>query len=113
MGESNATRELWEELRHGVAWARDPKLVFRLGANRFVALGIFGRTRLVISFCLLLLLLLLSLIVSNRIMSSSILHQCPFCGHVSDISLSLAAFIENPHCSQVVFAFNSDVCFSL
>ncbi|KAJ5650041.1 uncharacterized protein N7484_003764 [Penicillium longicatenatum] len=33
-------------------------------------------------------------------MSSSILHQCPFCGHVSDISLSLAAFIENPHCIQ-------------
>ncbi|KAI2788499.1 hypothetical protein POX_e06515 [Penicillium oxalicum] len=33
-------------------------------------------------------------------MSSSILHQCPFCGHVSDISLSLAAFIENPHCAQ-------------
>ncbi|KAJ5913467.1 hypothetical protein N7504_002350 [Penicillium tannophilum] len=33
-------------------------------------------------------------------MSSSVLHQCPFCGHVSDISLSLAAFIENPHCIQ-------------
>ncbi|KAJ5364456.1 uncharacterized protein N7496_010169 [Penicillium cataractarum] len=33
-------------------------------------------------------------------MSSSILHQCPFCGHISDISLSLAAFIENPHCAQ-------------
>ncbi|KAJ5585335.1 uncharacterized protein N7459_005135 [Penicillium hispanicum] len=33
-------------------------------------------------------------------MSSSILHQCQFCGHVSDISLSLASFIENPHCNQ-------------
>ncbi|KAJ5818290.1 hypothetical protein N7474_003881 [Penicillium riverlandense] len=33
-------------------------------------------------------------------MSSSILHQCPFCGHVSDISLALAAFVENPHCSK-------------
>ncbi|KAJ5611523.1 hypothetical protein N7528_008628 [Penicillium herquei] len=33
-------------------------------------------------------------------MSSSILHQCPFCGHVSDISLSLPSFIENPHCIQ-------------
>lgn len=33
-------------------------------------------------------------------MSSSILHQCPSCGHVSDISLSLATFIENPHCDQ-------------
>ncbi|KAJ5157560.1 uncharacterized protein N7482_008660 [Penicillium canariense] len=33
-------------------------------------------------------------------MSSSILHQCPFCGHVSDIALALAAFIENPHCAQ-------------
>ncbi|KAF7712709.1 Uncharacterized protein PECH_006786 [Penicillium ucsense] len=33
-------------------------------------------------------------------MSSSILHQCSLCGHVSDISLSLAAFIENPHCVQ-------------
>lgn len=35
-------------------------------------------------------------------MSSSILHQCPHCGHVSDISNALAAFIENPHCKQVV-----------
>jgi hypothetical protein len=35
-------------------------------------------------------------------MSSSILHQCPSCGHISDISQSLAAFIENPHCTQVV-----------
>lgn len=35
-------------------------------------------------------------------MSSSILHQCAFCGHVSDISPSLAAFVENPHCNQVV-----------
>ncbi|KAJ5678590.1 hypothetical protein N7462_006834 [Penicillium macrosclerotiorum] len=33
-------------------------------------------------------------------MSSSILHQCPFCGHLSDISLALAAFLENPHCNQ-------------
>ncbi|KAJ5894415.1 hypothetical protein N7495_006106 [Penicillium taxi] len=33
-------------------------------------------------------------------MSSSILHQCPFCNHVSDISLSLPEFIENPHCNQ-------------
>ncbi|KAJ5739700.1 hypothetical protein N7533_012484 [Penicillium manginii] len=33
-------------------------------------------------------------------MSSSILHQCPSCGHISDISQSLAAFIENPHCTQ-------------
>ncbi|OQE47291.1 hypothetical protein PENCOP_c001G08111 [Penicillium coprophilum] len=33
-------------------------------------------------------------------MSSSILHQCPHCGHVSDISNALAAFIENPHCKQ-------------
>ncbi|CAG8381400.1 unnamed protein product [Penicillium salamii] len=33
-------------------------------------------------------------------MSSSILHQCPQCGHVSDISHALAAFIENPHCTQ-------------
>ncbi|KAJ6044654.1 uncharacterized protein N7446_002848 [Penicillium canescens] len=33
-------------------------------------------------------------------MSSSILHQCPHCGHTSDISNSLAAFIENPHCKQ-------------
>ncbi|KAJ5343517.1 hypothetical protein N7541_008229 [Penicillium brevicompactum] len=33
-------------------------------------------------------------------MSSSILHQCPQCGHVSDISNALAAFIENPHCTQ-------------
>ncbi|KAJ5321072.1 hypothetical protein N7476_004074 [Penicillium atrosanguineum] len=33
-------------------------------------------------------------------MSSSILHQCPSCGHASDISLSLAAFIENPNCNQ-------------
>ncbi|KAJ6113720.1 hypothetical protein N7523_007037 [Penicillium sp. IBT 18751x] len=33
-------------------------------------------------------------------MSSSILHQCPSCGHVSDISLCLAAFIENPNCNQ-------------
>ncbi|KAJ5172281.1 hypothetical protein N7492_004874 [Penicillium capsulatum] len=33
-------------------------------------------------------------------MSSSILHQCSFCGHVSDISLGLAAFIENPYCNQ-------------
>ncbi|OOQ86089.1 hypothetical protein PEBR_24299 [Penicillium brasilianum] len=33
-------------------------------------------------------------------MSSSILHQCPFCSHISDISLSLASFIENPHCAQ-------------
>jgi hypothetical protein len=38
-------------------------------------------------------------------MSSSILHQCPFCGHISDISLSLAAFIENPHCAQVVYTY--------
>lgn len=34
-------------------------------------------------------------------MSSSILHQCPHCGHASDISNALAAFIENPHCKQV------------
>ncbi|KAJ5944905.1 hypothetical protein N7516_005073 [Penicillium verrucosum] len=33
-------------------------------------------------------------------MSSSILHQCPHCGHASDISNALAAFIENPHCKQ-------------
>ncbi|CAG8086844.1 unnamed protein product [Penicillium olsonii] len=33
-------------------------------------------------------------------MSASILHQCPQCGHVSDISNALAAFIENPHCTQ-------------
>lgn len=44
------------------------------------------------------------------IMSSSILHQCPFCGHVSDISLSLPAFIENPHCIQV-YLYKSTISF--
>ncbi|GFN10215.1 hypothetical protein AtubIFM55763_009926 [Aspergillus tubingensis] len=33
-------------------------------------------------------------------MSSSILHSCPCCGQVTDISNALAAFIENPYCSQ-------------
>lgn len=38
-------------------------------------------------------------------MSSSIMHRCQFCGQITDISTSLVAFIENPHCSQVVFPF--------
>ncbi|KAL4940791.1 hypothetical protein BDV06DRAFT_223729 [Aspergillus oleicola] len=33
-------------------------------------------------------------------MSSSILHSCPFCGHVTDISEILADFVGNPHCNQ-------------
>ncbi|KAL3441132.1 hypothetical protein BJX65DRAFT_299937 [Aspergillus insuetus] len=33
-------------------------------------------------------------------MSSSILHSCPFCGHVTDISDILADFVGNPHCTQ-------------
>ncbi|KAL4868746.1 hypothetical protein BDV12DRAFT_168915 [Aspergillus spectabilis] len=33
-------------------------------------------------------------------MSSSILHSCPFCGHVTDISEILAEFVGNPHCTQ-------------
>ncbi|RAK98321.1 uncharacterized protein BO80DRAFT_387530 [Aspergillus ibericus CBS 121593] len=33
-------------------------------------------------------------------MSSSILHSCPCCGQVTDISNGLAAFIEDPYCSQ-------------
>ncbi|KAL2828637.1 hypothetical protein BDW59DRAFT_159439 [Aspergillus cavernicola] len=33
-------------------------------------------------------------------MSSSILHSCPFCGHVTDISEVLADFVGNPHCTQ-------------
>ncbi|KAL4930587.1 uncharacterized protein BDV17DRAFT_258010 [Aspergillus undulatus] len=33
-------------------------------------------------------------------MSSSILHNCPFCGHATDISEMLADFIGNPHCTQ-------------
>lgn len=33
-------------------------------------------------------------------MSTSILHNCPFCGCVSDKSTSFAAFVENPHCRQ-------------
>ncbi|ODM22215.1 hypothetical protein SI65_03061 [Aspergillus cristatus] len=33
-------------------------------------------------------------------MSSSTLHRCPSCGQITDISTSLAAFIEDPHCSQ-------------
>ncbi|KAL2808692.1 hypothetical protein BJX63DRAFT_424443 [Aspergillus granulosus] len=33
-------------------------------------------------------------------MSSSILHNCPFCGHVTDISEILADFVGNPHCTQ-------------
>ncbi|KAJ0420709.1 hypothetical protein BJY00DRAFT_301439 [Aspergillus carlsbadensis] len=33
-------------------------------------------------------------------MSSSILHSCPFCGHVTDISEILADFVGNPHCTQ-------------
>ncbi|PWY76344.1 hypothetical protein BO94DRAFT_197308 [Aspergillus sclerotioniger CBS 115572] len=33
-------------------------------------------------------------------MSSSILHSCPCCGQVTDISNALAAFIQNPYCSQ-------------
>ncbi|KAL3470683.1 hypothetical protein BJX99DRAFT_251032 [Aspergillus californicus] len=32
--------------------------------------------------------------------SSSILHSCPFCGHISDISEMLADFVGNPHCTQ-------------
>ncbi|KAL4801215.1 hypothetical protein BDV18DRAFT_149801 [Aspergillus unguis] len=33
-------------------------------------------------------------------MSSSIIHSCPFCGHVTDISDILADFVGNPHCTQ-------------
>ncbi|KAL2864545.1 uncharacterized protein BJX67DRAFT_360788 [Aspergillus lucknowensis] len=35
-----------------------------------------------------------------RTMSSSILHSCPFCAHVTDISEILADFVGNPHCTQ-------------
>ncbi|KAL4783469.1 hypothetical protein BJX76DRAFT_329739 [Aspergillus varians] len=35
-----------------------------------------------------------------RTMSASILHSCPFCGHVTDISEILADFVGNPHCTQ-------------
>ncbi|KAL3457790.1 hypothetical protein BJX64DRAFT_268251 [Aspergillus heterothallicus] len=35
-----------------------------------------------------------------RAMSSSILHSCPFCGHVTDISEILSDFVGNPHCTQ-------------
>ncbi|KAL5332876.1 hypothetical protein BJX70DRAFT_89829 [Aspergillus crustosus] len=33
-------------------------------------------------------------------MSSSILHSCPFCGNVTNISGILADFMGNPHCTQ-------------
>ncbi|PYI09057.1 hypothetical protein BO78DRAFT_49785 [Aspergillus sclerotiicarbonarius CBS 121057] len=33
-------------------------------------------------------------------MPPSILHSCPYCGQVTDISNALAAFTENPYCSQ-------------
>ncbi|KAL4875588.1 hypothetical protein BJY04DRAFT_211229 [Aspergillus karnatakaensis] len=33
-------------------------------------------------------------------MSSPILHSCPFCGHVTDISEILTEFVGNPHCTQ-------------
>ncbi|KAL4985064.1 hypothetical protein BDW68DRAFT_189993 [Aspergillus falconensis] len=33
-------------------------------------------------------------------MSSSILHSCPSCGHVTDISQILADFVGDPHCTQ-------------
>ncbi|KAL4788997.1 hypothetical protein BDV19DRAFT_383467 [Aspergillus venezuelensis] len=33
-------------------------------------------------------------------MSSSIMHDCPSCGHVTDISEILADFVGNPHCNQ-------------
>ncbi|KAL4949717.1 hypothetical protein BDW69DRAFT_173782 [Aspergillus filifer] len=33
-------------------------------------------------------------------MSSSILHSCPSCGHVTDISEILADFVGNPHCNK-------------
>ncbi|KAL4900622.1 hypothetical protein BDW74DRAFT_161825 [Aspergillus multicolor] len=33
-------------------------------------------------------------------MSSSILHSCPFCGHITDVSVILADFADNPHCTQ-------------
>ncbi|KAL4996861.1 hypothetical protein BDV10DRAFT_195637 [Aspergillus recurvatus] len=33
-------------------------------------------------------------------MSSSILHSCPSCGHVTDISEILADFVGDPHCTQ-------------
>ncbi|KAL6235133.1 hypothetical protein BDW75DRAFT_230536 [Aspergillus navahoensis] len=33
-------------------------------------------------------------------MSSSILHNCPSCGHVTDISEILAGFVADPHCTQ-------------
>ncbi|KAL4757042.1 uncharacterized protein BDW70DRAFT_143985 [Aspergillus foveolatus] len=33
-------------------------------------------------------------------MSSSILHSCPSCGHVTDISEILTDFVGDPHCTQ-------------
>ncbi|KAL4913188.1 hypothetical protein BDW62DRAFT_193067 [Aspergillus aurantiobrunneus] len=35
-----------------------------------------------------------------RTMSSSIVHSCPFCGHITNISEILADFVGNPHCTK-------------